>query len=162
MQWRAQFDAPLDDLTLFQSDDRRYDFDLRFRPRPHADQFLEHLVVFRPAVRIAGAVFRYRSDVDRSRADRFRPANRHGEKMRIAKGNVRHGNGAALGPGHAQFIFWNGNLFVRERGPANRTKVIELHDKPFAHAVEIRSVVERAPFALLRALAVTGVEQRDV
>ncbi len=61
-----------------------------------------------------------------------------------------------------QFIFRNGNAFVRKRGPANRTKVIELHDKPFAHAVEIRDVIERAPLAPLSELAVAGVQQGDV
>ena len=62
---------------------------------------------------------------------------------------------------NTQFIFRDRNIFVRERRPANRAKVIELHDQPFAHAVEICNLVERAPFALLGALAITGMEQGD-
>src|SRR6266478_3861393 len=75
MQRRAQFDATPDDLAFFQRNDRSNDFDLRLRPRPHADQFLERPVVFRPAIRVAGAVFRDCSDVNRSRANRLCPAH---------------------------------------------------------------------------------------
>src|SRR6266581_4373548 len=70
-----------------------------------SDEFLEHPVIFQPAVRVAGAIFRYRSDVDRSCADRFRPAHCYGKKMRVAKGNIRYGNRAAVRTGRAQFIF---------------------------------------------------------
>ena len=82
--------------------------------------------------------------------------------MRIPKGNVGHGNRAATGARRTQFIFRNGNALVGERGSANRSKVIEFDCQPLAHAVEIRNVVEGAPFALLGELAVAGVEQRDV
>src|SRR5713226_9988340 len=154
MQRRAQFDAPPDDLTLLQCDDRRYDFDLRFRPRPRADQFLENPVIFRPAIRIPGTVFRHRPDVNRSRADRFPPAYRHGKKMRIPKRNVRYGNRAAMRARGTQFILWNGNALVGERGSANRAKVIKLYGKPLAHAVEFRDLIERASFAPLSELAI--------
>src|SRR5260370_34451117 len=162
MQWRAQFDAPPDDLAFFQRDDRRHDFNLRFRPRPHTDQFLEHPVVFWPAIRIAGAVLRHRADVNRAGADGLRPAHCHGTKMRIPKRHIRYRNCAPLRTAGAQVIFWNGDALVRECGPANRAKVAELYDKPFAHVVEICDVIERALFAPLRELAVTAVQQGDV
>src|SRR5882762_9542769 len=162
MQWRAQFDAPPDDLALLQSDDRSYDFDLRFRPRAHADQFLEHAVIFRPAIRITRTVFRHCADVNRAGANRFRPADGHGKKMRVSKRNVGYGNRAAVWARRAQLIFRNGNALVRERRSTNRAKVIELHGQPFAHTIKIRNVLERAPFALLSALAVAGVEYGNV
>ena len=79
--------------------------------------------------------------------------------MRIPERDVRYGNHAALRAGRTQFIFRNGNALVGERGAANRTKVIELHDKPFPHSVEICNVIERAPFPLLGALAVARMQQ---
>src|SRR5437899_10632768 len=82
--------------------------------------------------------------------------------MRIAKGNVRHGDCAAARPGSTQFIFRTGNALVGERGPANRAKMLELYNQPFALPVKIRNVLKRATFAFLGALAVAGVQQRDV
>src|SRR5438046_233794 len=96
MQRRSQFDASPDDLAFLQRDDWRDDLDLRFRTRTHADQFLEHPVIFRSAIRVAGAIFRHCSDVNRSRANRFRPAHRHRKKVRIPKSNIRYGNRAAM------------------------------------------------------------------
>src|SRR6266481_4445190 len=162
MQRRAQFDASPDDLAFLQSDDGRYDFDPRFRPCPHADQLLEHPVISRPAIRIAGAVFRDCSYVNRTGANRFGPAYRHGKKMRVSKGHVGYGNRAAMRARSAQLIFRNRNALVRERGSANRAKMIELHGEAFAHAVEIRNVLERAPLTLLSALAIPGMEDGNI
>src|SRR5882724_2359899 len=162
MQRRAQFDAPPDDLAFLQSDDRRYDFDLRFRPRAHADQLLEHAVVLRPAIRIAGAVFCYCAYVNRPGSNRFRPAHRHGKKMRISKGNVGYGNRAAMRAGRAQLIFWDGNALVGERRSANRSKVVELHDETLSYVKPIGNLFEGAPLTLLCALAVTRMQESKV
>src|SRR5437660_6980525 len=162
MQRGTQFDASPDNLAFLQRDDRRNDFDLRFRPRAQADQLLERTVILRATVRIAGAVFRHRSYINRSCANRLRPAHRHGKKMRIPERDVGYGNRVAARAGCAQLILRYRNALVRERRTANRAKVFEVRDKPIAHAVEIRNFVERAPFALLCALAITGVEQGDV
>ena len=82
--------------------------------------------------------------------------------MRIPERDVGYRNRVAARAGRAQLILRYRNALVRERRTANRAKVFEVRDKPIAHAVEIRNFVERAPFALLRALAITGVEQGDV
>src|SRR5712692_524214 len=144
MQRRTQLDAPPDDLAFSQLDDWRDDFDLRFRPRSHANQFLKYAVVFLPAVRIPGAVFGHRPDVNGPRADGLRPAHRNRKKMRVPKGNVSHGDRAAVWPGFYASRCGNGNVLVGERRPANRAKVIELHNESFTHAVKVRNFVERA------------------
>src|SRR5713226_4211186 len=73
MQWSAQFDATPDDRALLQRDDRCDNFDLCFRPRAHADQFLKHPVIFRPTIRIAGTIFGHRPDIDSSGYPDCRP-----------------------------------------------------------------------------------------
>jgi hypothetical protein len=40
--------------------------------------------------------------------------------------------------------------------------MIELHNEPLLHAIEICNVFECAAFALLRALPVPGVQQRKI
>ena len=162
MQRRSQFQAPPDDFALFHLDDRGHDFDSRFRPRSGVNQLLKHAVIFRPAVRITGTIFRNRSDVDCARSNHFRPAYCHGKKVSIAKRNVGHWNRAALRPGRAQLIFRHGNLFVCQRRPANRAKMIELHHKALARAVEVRNLFEGPALASLRPLPVACVKQRDV
>src|SRR5258706_8733271 len=111
---------------------------------------------------MAGAVFCYCAYVNRPGSNRSRTAHRRGKKMRVSKGTVGYGNRAAMRARRAQLIFREGNAFVRERGSANRAKVIELHGQPFVHAVKIRNVIERATFALLSALAVAGMEHGNV
>src|SRR6267143_2821097 len=162
MQWRAQFDAPPDDLALLQSNDRSLDFDLRFRPRAHADQFLEHAVILRPAIRITRTVFRHCADVNRAGANRFRPADGHGKKMRVSKRNVGYGNRAAVWARRAQLIFRNGNALVRERRSTNRAKVIELHDETLSYLEPIGNLFEGAPLTPLCALAVTRMQETKV
>ena len=51
---------------------------------------------------------------------------------------------------------------VREGGTPDGAKVIELRDEPFAHAIEIRNLFERAPLALLRPLPVSRMKQRHL
>ncbi len=75
---------------------RRCNFDTRFRPRSHFHQFLKHAVILRPAVRISRTVLRHRADINSVRANRFRPAHRHGKKMRIAKRHVGYRNFAGM------------------------------------------------------------------
>src|SRR6267378_7420723 len=82
--------------------------------------------------------------------------------MSVAKGHVGHRNRAAVRPWGTQFIFGNGNVPVGKSGAADRAKVIELHDEPLAHAVEICNVIERAPLALLCALSVPRMKQREI
>src|SRR6266571_584403 len=69
VQWRPQLQTTADDFALLHLDDRCHDLNLCFRSRSHTDQFLKHAVIFRPAVRITGAVFRHRAYINRSRAD---------------------------------------------------------------------------------------------
>jgi hypothetical protein len=40
--------------------------------------------------------------------------------------------------------------------------MIELHDEPLAHIIEICNLFERAAFALLRALPVPRMQQREI
>src|SRR5438046_4266871 len=162
MQRGTQFDASPDNLAFLQRDDRRNDFDLRFRPRAHADQLLERTVILRATVRITGAVFRHRSYINRSCANRLRPAHRHRKKMRIPERDVGYRNRVAARPGRAQLILRYRNALVRERRTANRAKVFEVRDNPIAHAVEIRNFTERAPLPLLSSLAISAVAQVDV
>src|SRR6266700_1189613 len=162
IQWCAKLQAAPDDFAFLQRDDRRDHFYLRLWPRSYAYQILENFVVFRSAIRIARAVFRHRSNVNRARADRFRPTHRHGKKMRVAKWHVRYRNRAAMRAGRAQLVFRYGNLFVCQRGPTNRAEMVELHHQPFAHAVEIRDVFESPPLAPLRSLPVACMKQGDV
>src|SRR6266446_5311256 len=82
--------------------------------------------------------------------------------LRIAKRHVSHRNRAAMQSWCTEFIFGNRNVLVRESGPAYRAKVIKLHDESVPHAIEICNVFERAPFALLRALPVPGVQQPKI
>jgi len=135
---------------------------ISIRPRSGVNQLLKHAVIFRPAVRITGTIFRNRSDVDCARSNHFRPAYCHGKKVSIAKRNVGHWNRAALRPGRAQLIFRHGNLFVCQRRPANRAKMIELHHKALTRAVEVRNLFEGPALASLRPLPVACVKQRDV
>src|SRR5215471_209330 len=109
MQRRSELDALADDLALFEGYHRRDNLNLRLWPGSHPNQLLEDLVVLRSAIRISGAVFRNRADVDRARASRFRPAHRHRKKMRITKWHVCHGDRTAVRSWRAQFIFRHGN-----------------------------------------------------
>src|SRR5208282_3172830 len=88
MERGAQFDSPADDIAFPHANHRGLDFNPRFRPRTRAHQLLKRTVIFRPAVRVAGAVFGHRADPYGSRADGFRPAHRDGEKVSVAEGHV--------------------------------------------------------------------------
>src|SRR5208337_4024348 len=122
--------------------------------RACAYQLLKHAVVFRPAIGVAGTVFRDRADVDGLGANGLRPAHRDAQKMSIAKRHVGHGNLASTGSRSAQLILWYRNSLIRQGRAADGTEMIQLDDEPLAHAVEIGNLLERAPLALLRSLPV--------
>ncbi len=127
-------------------------------PGAFANHVLKGPVIFRPAIRISGAVFLHRTDVNGAGPDRFGPTNRDREKMRIAKGHVGDWNTAAVRRRRVELIFGNGDILVGERGAANRPEVIELHDEPPLHAVEIGDVGKGAEFPILGELAVSRVK----
>src|SRR5207237_6730472 len=102
VQRRAQLQPAPDDLALFHLNDRRYDCNPCFWPRSRANELLKHAVIFRPAIWIAGAVFRYRANKNGAGPNHFRPAHGHGKKMRIAKRNVGRSNRAAVRSWRAQ------------------------------------------------------------
>src|ERR1700676_1306315 len=128
MQRRAQLYSSPDDLAFLQRNHRRRNFDLRLRPRSHAHQLLKNLVILRAAIRVAGTVLRHRPNVNSPRPDRLCPSHRHRNKMRIAKRHVRDRNRTSLRPRRTQFIFRHRDLRIRKRRPANRPKMIQLHD----------------------------------
>src|SRR5690348_3462079 len=82
--------------------------------------------------------------------------------MRVAKWDVGYGNSASIRPRGSKFIFRHGNLRVRERRSANGPEMIQLHHESMAHAIEIRDRFERLALALLRALSISRMEQRNV
>src|SRR6266436_618193 len=162
MQRCTQFDASPDDLAFLPLNHRRHDLDLCFRPRPRANQFLKYTVILRTAIGISGTVFRHGADINRARAERFRPAHRHGKKMGIAKRYVGYWDCAAIQSCCTEFIFRNRNVLVRKSGAAYRAEMVELHDEPLPHAIEICYVFERVAFARLRALSVSRMQQREI
>ena len=91
MQRGPELDAAPDYLAFLKRNHWRDDLDSGFGSCTGADQFLERVVILRPAVRIPGAVFRDRANVNRLRAYGFRPTYGHGKKMRIAKWHVGYG-----------------------------------------------------------------------
>src|SRR5215472_6040927 len=167
MQRRAELHSATDDLVLFQRDHGSDNFNLRFWPCANANDLLKRSIVLRPAVGIAGTVFCYRADINRSRADGFSPAHRDRKKMCIAERNVgdRNSRGAMRGGamrGCVQLSFWNRDVLVRERRTSDSPQVIELRDQAFANAVEVGNFGEGPALALLRPLAVPSVEQCEV
>src|ERR1043166_7571334 len=158
MQRSSQLDAPPYDLTLLQLDHGHHDLDLGLRPRSYSNQFLKHLVILRPAIRIARTVFRNRANVDHSGAYRLGPTDRYRKEMRIAKWHIRHRNRAAIWPRRAQFVFRHCDVGIGQRRATNRTKVFKTYHQPPLHAVKIRDRAKRLRFARLRALSVTRVE----
>src|SRR5690242_2082237 len=162
MQRRAQLHSFPYNLAFLHRDHWSRDFYSRLWTRSHSHQLLKNLVILRTAIWIAGAVFCDGSDINRARAYRFRPAHRHGKKMRVAKWYVGYGNSASIRPRGSKFIFRHGNLRVRERRSANGPEMIQLHHESMAHAIEIRDRFERLALALLRALSISRMEQRNV
>src|SRR3984885_2365413 len=160
MQRSAQFDAAADDLVFLELDDRRDDIDLRFRARAFANHVLEGAVILGAAVRIAGAVFGDRADVDRVRALGFGPAHGHAEKMRVAERDVGDWNFADVWCGRrVELIFGHGDVLIGEGGSADGAEVIELDAQTTIgrYGVEIGDFGKGAAFARLRALAIAGV-----
>src|SRR4029077_20552554 len=98
LERRAQLRPAPHDLALAHADDGRHDLNLRLRARPGGHQLLKHAVVFRTAIRIAGAVLRHGADKNRGGPDHLRPTYRGGKKVGIAKRHVGDGDsGRALG-----------------------------------------------------------------
>src|SRR5450755_2224757 len=134
MKGRAELEAFANDGAFFEGDDWRDDFDAGFRTRADANQFLEDAIVFRAAIGIAGAVFSNGADVDGVSADGFRPADRYGKKVGVAKGHVGDRNfGGVLGV----LIFGDFYILVGERRTANGSKVIELDEQTIFYGVKI-------------------------
>src|SRR5258708_11325546 len=160
MQWRAQFAALLHNFTLLHADHGSDDFNVRFRTRSRANEFLKNAIVLRAAIRIAGAVFRNGADVHSLSADCLRPAYGHGQKMGVAKWNVSHWNRTS-GGGHIEHVLWNGNARIRQSGTPNLTKVVQTNRKPLPDAVKTCNIFEGPALALLGALAVGGMHKRN-
>src|SRR5262249_20015643 len=113
-------------------------FDARFRTRASANQLLERFIVLGPAIRVAGTVLSNRSDVERARADGFRPTDADAQKMSVAKRDVSHGDGA--GPPRRQVIFRDGHARMGERGTANRGEIVEPDGEAISHLVKVRDI----------------------
>src|SRR5579862_4761961 len=88
MQRGTQFDAAADNLIFLELDDRRDDFNLRFRPGAFTNHILEGAVILGATIRIAGAVFGNGADVDLAGADGFGPTHGDAEKVRVAEWNI--------------------------------------------------------------------------
>jgi hypothetical protein len=81
--------------------------------------------------------------------------------MCVAKRHV--GNGDVSGIEAVDgLILGDGDVRVGERRAANGAKMIQLNYHPLARIVKIGDGLECLPLALLRALSVAGVKQRDV
>src|SRR5690349_357761 len=158
-KWRAQFHPLADNGALLHSNHRSHHRDLRLRPRSYVRQLLKNAVVLGTTVRIARTVFRDRADKDGARANHFRPAHRHGEKMSIAKGHVGHRNGVSH---YRRVRFTLRNLYtvIGERRAADLLQVIELHHQPLANPEKISNGLECCSFPPLRTLAVARVQER--
>src|ERR1700693_4442423 len=162
MQRGAELDALANDFAFLQGDHRRCDFNMRFRPRAHPNQFLKDAIIFRAAIWIAGAVFRDCADVDGLSADNFSPASCYGKEMRVAKRHVSNGYFAGASAVRNLLMFRDCDAPIRKGGAADGSKMIELNNQPVLHMIKIRDGFERLPFAVLRPLSVTGVQQRNV
>src|SRR3974390_648121 len=156
MQRCAQVESPPHDFALLHADYRSHHFNPRFGLCASANQLLKHAVIFRPAIRIPGAVFLHGADVNRTCADGLGPAHRGAQKVSIAEGHVGYGDGAR--PRLHQLILGYLNLRVCERGAADCPKMVELDHQPLSDAVKIGNLLKGAPFSLLRPLAIACVE----
>jgi len=162
MQRGAQLDALANDFAFLQADHRRGDFNICFRAGAYANQFLKDAIIFRAAIRIAGAVFRDRANVDGISADDFSPADRYGKKMGVAKRDVGDGDFADVSVVRNVLMLRDGDAPVGKRGASDGAKMIQLNDQPVGHMIKIGDGFERLALALLSALSITGVQQRDV
>src|SRR5208282_2862933 len=142
VQRRAEFPATPNDLAFLHPDHRRGHLDLRLRLGSHPNQLLKHAIIFRPAVRITGTVFLHGPDVNGPSPNGLRPANSHAEEMGIAKGHISHRNRTFDGLRCPQLILRHLDFLVRKRRPANRPKMIQIHNQPLPRSVEIRDIVE--------------------
>ena len=68
---RAKLPAAPHDFAFSHGDDRRHDFKLGLGPSPGDDDAVERLVVFGPAVGVAGAILRDGADKNLFRAEHF-------------------------------------------------------------------------------------------
>src|SRR5271170_5105189 len=102
MEWRGQFKAKPNDLTLPHMDEWSDDFDVSL-PGPGADQLLKGLIICGTTVGIAGTVLLYGADQHLFRAQHLGPADGGGEKMGIAEGDVGDGDRFANWLGFGRF-----------------------------------------------------------
>jgi hypothetical protein len=96
MEGCREFKAAADYLVLAHGDKRRFDADGAVA-RAGADELLKGLIVGGAAVGITGAVLLDGANIDRLRAEHFRPTDGGGEKVRVAEGNVGDRDAAADG-----------------------------------------------------------------
>src|ERR1700675_610704 len=133
MQRRAELYALANDFAFLQGDNGRDDFNVGLGASAHANQFLKDAVIFRAAIGIAGAVFRYRADVDGVSADDFRPAYRYGKEMRVAKRHISYGDFVGARVVRDVLIFGDDDVGVGQRGAADGSKMIQLNNQPMMH-----------------------------
>src|SRR5262249_9767717 len=74
VKWRPKLETTLDNLTLSKMNYRSDDLNSRLRPGAEIDHPGEGVVVFGPAIGIAGTVFCDGADIDAFGPDRFSPA----------------------------------------------------------------------------------------
>src|ERR1700688_1640608 len=158
MQRGAELDALANDFAFLQGDYRRGDFNICFRASAYANQFLKDAIIFRAAIGIAGAVLRDRSDVDGMSADDFRPADRYGKKMGVAKRDVCDGDFVGLRMVRNMLMLRDGDAPVGKRGASDGSKMIQLNHEPMLYIIKIGDGFECLALALLRALAIPGVQ----
>src|ERR1700722_7659488 len=162
MQRGAELDALANDFAFLQGDHRRGDFNICFRAGAYANQFLKDKIIFRAAIGIAGAVFRNRADVNGVSADDFSPADRYGKKMGVAKRDVRDGDFVCASCFRNMLMLRDGDAPVGKCGASDGAKMIQLNDQPVWHMIKIGDGFECLALAILRALPITSVQQRDM
>src|ERR1700722_17532 len=162
MQRGAELDALANDFVFLQGDHRRGDFNICFRASAYANQLLKDTIIFWAAIGIAGAVFRDCANVDGVSADDFSPTDRYGKKMGVAKRDVRDGDFVGFRMVRNMLMLRNGDAPVGKRGASDGSKMIQLNNQPLLHIIKVGDGFECLAFALLRALPITSVQQRDV
>ena len=153
---RAKLYAAADDFRLAHSDDRRPYIYARRRARADINDALEGFVEFRSAVGVARRVFGHRADVDAARADDFGPTRRRREQVRVAERHVARRNLARVEVG-----LGDRNRRVGQGRAADAREVFERDDEAARDSVEVCDLLERAPLARLRALAVGDVKEGE-
>src|SRR6185437_6778967 len=124
------------------------------------DNLLKSFVIRRTAVRISRAVRLDRPNKDRLRPQHLRPAHCRGEKMGVAKGNIRHGDRL---PNHPVLSgLRNCDARIRERRAANAAEQVSIEVQEVLKAQLLGNRPRRLQFPLLGALAIAEVQRVGV